>query len=146
MAIRLILRASGLSGIRVGTVDDYQGQEEKVIFISTVISRRHWMHETNTCHLLGSPNKFNVAITRAKALLCIVGNPHILRDDPWWRQMLQHCADHGCCTGTDFSLVDPGAGTQEVVGQIAELALLGSAGEADGGESSTIDLEWRIML
>jgi hypothetical protein len=37
--IRLLLRQRGLGAIRVGTVDDYQGQEERIIFISTVLSR-----------------------------------------------------------------------------------------------------------
>lgn len=34
--IRLLLRERGLGAVRVGTVDDYQGQEERIIFISTV--------------------------------------------------------------------------------------------------------------
>ncbi len=34
--IRLALRERGLGAVRVGTVDDYQGQEERIIFISTV--------------------------------------------------------------------------------------------------------------
>ena len=37
--IRSLLREKGLGMIRVGTVDDYQGQEEKIIFISTVVGR-----------------------------------------------------------------------------------------------------------
>lgn len=34
--IRLLLRERGLGAVRVGTVDDYQGQEERFVFISTV--------------------------------------------------------------------------------------------------------------
>jgi hypothetical protein len=37
--IRLLLRQRGLGSIRVGTVDDYQGQEERIIFISTTLSK-----------------------------------------------------------------------------------------------------------
>ena len=33
--IRLLLRERGLGAVRVGTVDDYQGQEERIILIST---------------------------------------------------------------------------------------------------------------
>ena len=33
--IRLLLRERGLGAVRVGTVDDYQGQEERFILIST---------------------------------------------------------------------------------------------------------------
>jgi len=35
----MLLREKGLGSVRVGTVDDYQGQEEKIIFLSTVLSR-----------------------------------------------------------------------------------------------------------
>ena len=45
MAIRLILRASGLSGIRVGTVDDYQGQ---VLFPECQISAHQSLHTERT--------------------------------------------------------------------------------------------------
>ena len=34
--VRGLLRERGLGSVRVGTVDDYQGQEERIIFISTV--------------------------------------------------------------------------------------------------------------
>ena len=34
--VRLLLRERGLGAVRVGTVDDYQGQEERIILISTV--------------------------------------------------------------------------------------------------------------
>ena len=34
--MRALLRERGLGSVRVGTVDDYQGQEERIIFISTV--------------------------------------------------------------------------------------------------------------
>lgn len=38
--VRQLLRAKGLSGVRVGTVDDYQGQEARIVFVSTVLSSR----------------------------------------------------------------------------------------------------------
>lgn len=34
--VRQALRAANLGGVRVGNVDDYQGQEAKVVIISTV--------------------------------------------------------------------------------------------------------------
>ncbi|KAG1666994.1 hypothetical protein FOA52_014306 [Chlamydomonas sp. UWO 241] len=37
-ALRLMLREKGLGVVRVGTVDDFQGQEARVVFISTVLS------------------------------------------------------------------------------------------------------------
>jgi hypothetical protein len=71
--LRLVLRSRGLRDIRVGTVDDYQGQEEKIIFISTVLTRpkppkkkQESDELEQTIGFLGNAKRFNVAITRAK--------------------------------------------------------------------------------
>ena len=155
--IRLLLRTHGLQNIRVGSVDDYQGQEERVILISTVVSRQHWLHDSNPCNLLSSPPRFNVAITRAKALLCIVGNPHILWEDPCWKALLQFCVRHQCYRGvtgpwlTHSHNADHEADSKEVVTtHMAEIALLGAEAEkADmlsaNGVHGCPEMEWRIM-
>jgi superfamily I DNA and/or RNA helicase len=36
--IRELLRSAGYGAVRVGTVADYQGQEEDVIIVSTVVT------------------------------------------------------------------------------------------------------------
>jgi helicase MOV-10 len=41
-----------------------------------------------------------VAVTRAKALLVIVGNPHVLGLDPLWRGFLQYIYLNGGWTGS----------------------------------------------
>ena len=35
--------------------------------------------------------RFNVAMTRAKDLLIIIGNPHILREEKYWYTVWQYC-------------------------------------------------------
>jgi len=50
-----------------------------------------------------NPKRLNVAVTRAKALLIIVGNPHVLQRDVCWRKMLQFCVDNGAYTGDSGS-------------------------------------------
>lgn len=55
--------------------------------------------------LLGAPRHMNVALTRAKALTVVVGNPHILALDPWWVHYLQQCAALGTVVGTSVPLV-----------------------------------------
>ena len=37
--LRQLLRARSLGQVRVGTVDDFQGQEARLVFISTTLSR-----------------------------------------------------------------------------------------------------------
>lgn len=66
--------------IKVGSVEQFQGQEREVIIISTVRSTvKH--NEFDKAHYLGflsNPRRFNVAATRAKSLLIVIGNPHII--------------------------------------------------------------------
>ena len=81
--IRLLLRARGLGNIRVGTVDDLQGQEERIIFISTVLSKPETLPAVSSdLGFWRNPKRFNVAITRAKALLVVLGHPVLLLEVP----------------------------------------------------------------
>jgi hypothetical protein len=54
--------------------------------------------------LLGNPKRFNVAISRAKALMVVVGNPFVLADDVCWRHFLQYCVAHQGYVGVPLSL------------------------------------------
>ena len=68
-----------------------QGQERKVIIISTVRSEPSYLQEDHK-HKLGfvrNPKRFNVAITRVKALLVVVGNPKLLSVDNNWREFIR---------------------------------------------------------
>ncbi|KAL4522814.1 hypothetical protein Ndes2437A_g07565 [Nannochloris sp. 'desiccata'] len=104
-SIRLLLRQRGLGQVRVGTVDDYQGQEERIVFISLVNSsgqQSSFSSFENDAQYLGlwnNPKRFNVAITRAKALLVVVGHPAALIVDPSWKELLRHCARIGAFRG-----------------------------------------------
>lgn len=46
-------------------------------------------------------------MTRAKALLIVVGNPHVLCCDPHWYALLKFCKDSGAATGLEFSCDSP---------------------------------------
>ena len=104
--IRRALRAEGefdLRDIKVGSTELFQGQERKVIIISTVRSSTdHLQLSFDKRHHLGfldNPKRFNVAITRAMALLIVVGNPHVLALDAHWRALIKHCVDHHAYRG-----------------------------------------------
>ncbi|RHY27969.1 hypothetical protein DYB32_006376, partial [Aphanomyces invadans] len=45
------------------------------------------------------PKRFNVAVTRAKALLIVVGNPAVLETSSDWAAFLTHCMAHNACRG-----------------------------------------------
>ncbi|XP_018362721.1 PREDICTED: probable RNA helicase armi [Trachymyrmex cornetzi] len=104
--IRDLLLELNLKLPKVSSVEGFQGQERKVIIISAVRSCNNLVDE-DVKHSLGfvaSPTRLNVAITRARALLIIVGNPNLLGLDPYWRSLLTYCIDCGGYTGCNFSL------------------------------------------
>lgn len=91
---------------KIGSVEEFQGQERKVIIISAVRSNPTLLM-TDVHHALGfvaSPKRLNVALTRARALLIILGNPHLLAEDPYWRSVLNYCIERGSYTGCDLPI------------------------------------------
>ena len=93
----------------MGVVEDFQGQEAKVVLISAVLTRDHsrWKQPTasapssdsasatsSTAHRLGflhDPKSFNVAITRAHALCIIVGHADYLEQSgTYWAALMDH--------------------------------------------------------
>ncbi|XP_048467759.1 putative helicase MOV-10 [Rhincodon typus] len=94
--------------LKVGSVEEFQGQERKVIIISTVRSCSDYlqMDEDFNLGFLKNPKRFNVALTRAKALLIVVGNPIILSKDRNWNSFLNYCVNNECYTGYNYASDD----------------------------------------
>jgi predicted RecB family nuclease len=70
------LAARGHAGIRVGTVDKFQGQEAAVVFYSMATSSAADM--PRDLSFLFEKNRFNVAISRAQCLSILVCSPELL--------------------------------------------------------------------
>ncbi|KAL5541531.1 hypothetical protein UlMin_009241 [Ulmus minor] len=101
LKIQKALENLDMPDIKVGSVEQFQGQEKQVIIVSTVRSTiRH--NEFDKRHCLGflsNSRRFNVAITRAISLLIIIGNPHIICQDPHWNQLLWRCIENNSYEG-----------------------------------------------
>jgi hypothetical protein len=76
--LRSRLRGLIPEGLEVATVDTYQGRDKDAIVFSAV--RANTKGEVG--RLLGDARRVNVALTRAKAKLVIVGSQSTLRADP----------------------------------------------------------------
>jgi uncharacterized protein len=68
-----------LPGARVGTVDKFQGQEAPVVIYSMVTSRPE--DAPRGMEFLYSPNRFNVATSRARCAVIVVANRRLYEPD-----------------------------------------------------------------
>ncbi|KAH9925156.1 AAA domain-containing protein [Fomitopsis serialis] len=97
--IRALLGRSStrLEGVKVGTTELFQGQERRIIIMSTVRSNpAHAIRDMRQrLGFVGDPQRFNVAITRARALLIVVGDPDVLVLDGVWKEFLAYVKAHG---------------------------------------------------
>ncbi|KAJ3657613.1 hypothetical protein Zmor_009400 [Zophobas morio] len=94
-------KKKGYEGLFVGSVEQVQGQERLVVIVSTVRSKTQLLGYDLKYHLgfLNNPKRFNVAITRAKALLIVVGNPKVLQLDKYWGSLIEYCRNNGAIVG-----------------------------------------------
>ncbi|NXM28746.1 SDE3 helicase, partial [Oxyruncus cristatus] len=97
----VLKKLADISQLKVGSVEEFQGQERRVILISTVRSFSAYLQFDEVFRLgfLKNPKRLNVALTRAKALLIVVGNPAVLSKDEHWHRFLTYCREEGGYTG-----------------------------------------------
>ncbi|KAK2463831.1 hypothetical protein APHAL10511_004136 [Amanita phalloides] len=91
--IQQLFRNEGkLSNIQVGTVDEFQGQERRIIIVSAVRSTPDHLtlDVRRSLGFVANPPRLNVIMTRAQALLIVIGNPTVLSLDPQWRSFLSY--------------------------------------------------------
>uniref|UniRef100_A0A8D0HQG0 5'-3' DNA helicase ZGRF1 n=1 Tax=Sphenodon punctatus TaxID=8508 RepID=A0A8D0HQG0_SPHPU len=73
-----------IKAIQVSTVDAFQGAEKEIIVLSCVRTRQ--------VGFIDSAKRMNVALTRGKRHLLIVGNLTCLRRNKLWGSVISHCA------------------------------------------------------
>lgn len=84
------LKATIYETIEVASVDAFQGREKDFIILSCVRSNRN-----QGIGFLNDPRRLNVALTRAKLGLIIVGNPTVLSRQALWHSLLVHFKKNG---------------------------------------------------
>jgi regulator of nonsense transcripts 1 len=89
-------RAGALSSvlyesIEVASVDAFQGREKDFILVSCVRSS-----ETQGIGFLSDPRRLNVALTRARLGIILLGNPRVLSKNALWAALLLHFKEYDC--------------------------------------------------
>ncbi|XP_067414809.1 helicase MOV-10 [Emydura macquarii macquarii] len=141
-----LMNLPDIKELKVGCVEEFQGQERRVLLISTVRSCTEYLPMDKKFKLgfVNNPKRFNVAITRAKALLIVVGNPAVLSQDPHWGIFLRYCVAKGGYRGCPF----PEAPTEEdaLTAELSALHLsMHPAGTRleDSHDHRQVETEWR---
>lgn len=77
-------------GLTINTIDGFQGQERDVIYISLVRS-----NDSGTIGFLSDYRRMNVAMTRAKKKLVIVGDSATIGSQKFYQKLLDYCDSVG---------------------------------------------------
>ncbi|KAI0182886.1 hypothetical protein EV127DRAFT_377975 [Xylaria flabelliformis] len=85
-----VVRTTLLKSIRLATVDNFQGEEAKVVVISLVRS-----NSEQRCGFLSTPNRINVLLSRAKHGMYLIGNADTYKRVPMWEQVITMLRDEG---------------------------------------------------
>ena len=86
-----VLRQQLYAEIEVASVDSFQGREKDFIILSCVRS-----NDKAGIGFLNDPRRLNVAMTRARNGLVIVGNPKVLSRQPLFHDLLRHFRENEC--------------------------------------------------
>lgn len=78
------------AGLRISTIDSFQGQEKENIVVSLVRS-----NEDGDIGFLKDYRRMNVAMTRAKEQLFVIGDSATVGADPFYNKFLSYVEEHG---------------------------------------------------
>ena len=83
------------------SVEAFQGQESKVVILSLVRSSKPNCNKPNSdvtksIGFVACAKRFNVAVTRARSLLIVVGNAAVLSQDERWKALVDYCKHLRC--------------------------------------------------
>jgi len=97
-----ILSASLYEAIEVASVDAFQGREKDYILVTCVRAS-----EITGIGFLSDPRRLNVALTRARLGLIVIGNAKVLSRNILWRALLLHFKENECLVEGALNSLQP---------------------------------------
>ena len=88
--------------IEVASVDAFQGREKDFILVTCVRSS-----ESQGIGFLSDPRRLNVALTRARLGIILLGNPRVLSKNPLWAALLLHFKEYDCLVEGPLNNLQP---------------------------------------
>ncbi|MFM2386440.1 MAG: hypothetical protein RL660_1197 [Bacteroidota bacterium] len=82
--------AAFTKAISINTIDSYQGQEKDVVYISLVRN-----NDSGTIGFLADTRRMNVAMTRARKKLVMIGDSATLGNDKFYGKVIEYCQGIG---------------------------------------------------
>ncbi|XP_034489960.1 probable RNA helicase armi isoform X2 [Drosophila innubila] len=89
---------------KIGTVEEFQGQERDIMLISTVRSSLSVLQSDARLNLgfVRCKKRMNVATSRARCLMIVFGNPNLLSVDECWSQLITYCCNNNAYFGCEL--------------------------------------------
>jgi superfamily I DNA and/or RNA helicase len=88
--VRLLRELLAVPGLEVDSVDGFQGREKEAVVISLVRSNMR-----GEIGFLADVRRMNVAMTRARRRLLVVGDSATLAAHPFYARLIEHCQNSG---------------------------------------------------
>lgn len=92
--------------VDIGPLEAFQGLERDVVILCTTRSRQKFVEKDKELDwgIINQPTKMNVALTRAKYGLIVIGKMEILREDANWEYWLRFCMRNGLVAGDKWAV------------------------------------------
>lgn len=88
--LRRVLEERGLEGVEIDSVDGFQGREKEAVIISLVRS-----NDAQEIGFLADIRRMNVALTRARRKLVVIGDGATLSSHPFYARMFEYFEKRG---------------------------------------------------
>ena len=88
--VRLLRSLISMEGLEIDTVDGFQGREKEAVVISLVRS-----NSKGDIGFLADTRRMNVALTRARRKLIVIGDSATIGGHPFYQRLIDHFGHHG---------------------------------------------------